>query len=417
MICDKRTENHNFTITTNTSQHVEFFHSLIFEIKWLHSLDVSGTSITCLPRVVEICEHLEELNVSDTRIKEFPTVIFKMKNLWNVIAKNVSIQVLDKDFVKLWSQKPDIFKEGRFLKMVGLRPVRFAKLPNEIVQRGPDACMKYYRVLKADDAVNCSILNVTIMAKTGAGKSSLIQSIKEGSSVLVHTSDRTVVVDTLEVKQEDVLLKIADFGGHDIYEITCPLFLKSTKQIAVIAVKLSEYNEKNHDEFVTKWLTSAVSHMKSGSICIVATQCDLCTQDEVAEKMKILEKKVEKWLEEELSFTSKMNFCRRMTARKSVLIDKNIHYFQTSSLNMKGIKGVEEFLLGQAKLSLSVLPKRWANVFKKMDEQTDKDTNFITKTRYQLLFRKGLGFPRNLIATNEESLQCLQFRHDTGMIL
>ena len=33
IICDlnfKRTENHNFTITTNTSQHVEFFHSLIF---------------------------------------------------------------------------------------------------------------------------------------------------------------------------------------------------------------------------------------------------------------------------------------------------------------------------------------------------------------------------------------------------
>ena len=32
MICDKRTENHNFTITTNMSQHVEFFHSLIFSI-------------------------------------------------------------------------------------------------------------------------------------------------------------------------------------------------------------------------------------------------------------------------------------------------------------------------------------------------------------------------------------------------
>ena len=33
IICDfnfKRTENHNFTITTNVSQHVEFFHSLIF---------------------------------------------------------------------------------------------------------------------------------------------------------------------------------------------------------------------------------------------------------------------------------------------------------------------------------------------------------------------------------------------------
>ena len=33
IICDfqlKRTENNNFTIITNTSQHVEFFHSLIF---------------------------------------------------------------------------------------------------------------------------------------------------------------------------------------------------------------------------------------------------------------------------------------------------------------------------------------------------------------------------------------------------
>ena len=33
IICDlnfKRIENHNFTITTNPSQHLEFFHSLIF---------------------------------------------------------------------------------------------------------------------------------------------------------------------------------------------------------------------------------------------------------------------------------------------------------------------------------------------------------------------------------------------------
>ena len=38
MICDKMTENHHFTITTNTSQHVEFFHSLIL-LYWLGSDD------------------------------------------------------------------------------------------------------------------------------------------------------------------------------------------------------------------------------------------------------------------------------------------------------------------------------------------------------------------------------------------
>ena len=152
-----------------------------------------------------------------------------MKNVRNVIALNVSIEVLDEDFVKLWSQSPHIFTEGRFLKIVGTHPIRFIKPPNEIVQNGPEACIKYYRALNADEAVNCCMLNVTIMGKTGAGKSSLIQSIKGGSPVLVHPSDRTVVVDTIEVKHKDVILKIADFGGHDIYEITCPLFLKSTK--------------------------------------------------------------------------------------------------------------------------------------------------------------------------------------------
>ena len=159
--------------------------------------------------------------ISHCEIKSFPIVVFHMRKMSTVLATDVSIEELDEDFVKLWSQRSDIFAEGRFQKVVGLRPVRFVKPPNEIVQHGPDG-----------------ILNATLMGKTGAGKSSLIHSIKEESSVLIDPSDRTMVVDTLQVKQEDVLLKIADFGGHDIYEMTCPLFLKSTKQVAIVAVKL-----------------------------------------------------------------------------------------------------------------------------------------------------------------------------------
>ena len=47
IICDlnfKRTENHNFTITTNTSQHVEFFHSLNFSILCCALLAVQRTT-------------------------------------------------------------------------------------------------------------------------------------------------------------------------------------------------------------------------------------------------------------------------------------------------------------------------------------------------------------------------------------
>ena len=340
-----------------------------------------------------------------------------MKNLRNVIALNVSIEVLDENFVKLWSQRPEVFTEGRFLKMVGDYHKRFVEPPDEIVHRGPEACMKYYRALKADDAVNCSIINVTLMGKTGAGKSSLIQSIKEGSSVLVDPSDRTVVVDTLEVKHEDVLLKITDFGGHDIYEITCPMFLKSTKQVAIIAVKVQEYNENKHDELVTKWLTTAVSHMKNGSACIVATQCDLCTEGEVQEKMKILKKKVDNWIEEETSFGKKLRphqpKIRRV--RENIFDKKNIHFFQSSSLTIKGVHDVEAFLFREAKLSRLVLPERWTEVYKKMDAQTGLGAHFVTETEYQTLF--NTTYPSPVIPDDEESLQCLQFLHDSGMVL
>ena len=55
IICDlnfKRTENHNFTITTNMSQHVEFFHSLIFIIIIGGGFsDISGLLSAMLHRV------------------------------------------------------------------------------------------------------------------------------------------------------------------------------------------------------------------------------------------------------------------------------------------------------------------------------------------------------------------------------
>ena len=404
----------NLCISSNPLKELPSF---IFEMKRLHELDISSTSITHLPKTIERCESLKLLDISYSLIKEFPTVIFEMKNLSSVVATGVKIEVLDEDFVKLWSQTPEIFTGGRFQKMVGRHIVNLWKPPNKIVQRGPKACRKYYTALRADDAVNCSILNVTVMGKTGVGKSSLTHSIKEGSSVLIHPSDRTVVVDSLEVKQEDVLLKIADFGGHDIYEMTCPLFLKSTKQVAIVAVKLQEYSENSHSELVSKWLTSAASNMTSGKICIVATQCDLCGENEVKEKMRILEREADSWLEEEFSFAKKMTLWKSTSAQRSSSVDKNIQYFQTSSLSMEGVKDVQNFLFREAKSNISELPERWADVYKKMDEQIERSINFITMAQYKTLFRKCMAFPRNLVPNTEESLLCLQFLHDSGLVL
>ena len=132
---------------------------------------------------------LEILDISKTYITEFPLIIFKMKNLCKVVAKNMFVEVLDEDFVKLWLQRPDIFTNGRIQKtdLDKICDLHFIIPPNKMINWGPDACMKYYRALKADDAVNCYMLNVTVVGKTAAG---FVHSIKEGSSVLIEGHEK-----------------------------------------------------------------------------------------------------------------------------------------------------------------------------------------------------------------------------------
>ena len=88
-------------------------------------------------------------------------------------------------------------------------------------------------------------------------------------------------------------------------------------------------------------------------------------------------------------------------------------------MNMKGTEDFKKFLYREARSSQLILPKHWANVYKNTDEKAEKD--FIQETLYQTLFRETLPFPRNLVShwfTNvQESLQCLHFLHDTGMLL
>ena len=148
-----------------------------------------------------------------------------------------------------------------------------------------------------------------------------------------------------------------------------------------------------------------------------ATQCDLCGENEVKEKMGILKREANSWLEKELSFARKMGFRKPTSAQRSNSIDKNIHYFQTSSLNMEGVNDLEKFMFREAKSNVSELPKRWADVYKIMDKHTDKNINFITMAQYKTLFKKGMTFPRNLFPNIEELLLCLQFLHDSGMVL
>ena len=250
------------------------FPNFLTKLRKLQVLYLNGNKhIKSLPPSIAQLTNLKELHLSGCGFREFPGVVCRIPNLQKVYLDENHIVILDEAFVKFWQDTSFPFLE--FLKKHKIDLSSLEQPPFETVQNGSLSCVLYYRSLKSSSIVGCNIQSVQILGKTGAGKSSLIHTLKEGASYLVDPSDRTVVVDTVEVKDVDVLLQVTDFGGHDIYELTCPLFLKSRHQATFVAVKLSEYNEDTHDELVTKWLSTAMTHMSSGRLYIVATQSDL----------------------------------------------------------------------------------------------------------------------------------------------
>ena len=133
--------------------------------------------------------------------------------------------------------------------------------------------------------------------------------------------------------------------------------------------------------------------MKSGSICIVATQCGLCTENEVNEKLEALKGKISSWPEEEQSFWEKVTPHESTTSREDqpVLNTTNFHYFLTSSLDMKGVDEIKHFLFNEARSDTSVIPKHWVKVYSKMCADRNKDKKFVTERQYRCLLKKMLA--------------------------
>ena len=244
----------------------------------------------------------------------------------------------------------------------------------------------------------------------------MIHTLKEGASYLVDPSDRTVVVDTVEVKDVDVLLQVTDFGGHDIYELTCPLFLKSRHQATFVAVKLSEYNEDTHDELVTKWLSTAMAHMSSGRLYIVATQSDLCSDEEILIKMDLLRKTVSEWMDTEQQYRRKVREgLGEPNQEVSKLQNRDVRYFITSSATMEGLDELRKFLFAEAKANKIIIPKHWNKMYANLMD-LDLKERFIHIDAAYSLFKKSVSIVRKLSNTRKDMEQCLALLHNAGMV-
>ena len=389
------------------------FPEVVCRLQALQKLKIYGNLIKSVPKSVEKLQNLQRLHLGNCGLNTFPDIICKLPRLESLSLHGNLIDEISESVTRTWHELslPAMENLRNAEDLAGL-----TKPPFAIFQKGSKACLEYYNSVKASSIVKQSLLSVQVLGKTGAGKSSLIRTLKEGKPHLVDAADRTVVADTVEIQHDNTLLQVTDFGGHDIYELTCPLFLRASNNITFIAVKLWEYCEENHDELVTKWLATALTHMKNGHVCIAATKGDLCDDDKAQRMMELLKIKVSTWMDEEIKYIQKL----KDNSEPPHLMKKDcIAFLMTSSKTMKGMEDLKTYLSQKADGSKLALPAHWGKMYQKLLNKQDDEERYLKLEEVYSMFKKSLPLARRMafIGGQDDFQLCLHLLHDMGMLL
>ncbi len=394
---------------------------------WLHPAEHQKKFETVSLVSITLLTQLEFLDLSGCGLVTLPEFLCKMYCLKRARFESNRISEIKECCIKHWHANP------HFLVQSTSRPRDIAKHivtfdvhnlvkpPALVFEGGPQSCVHFFDELNVSRAKGSTIQCVSILGNLNAGKSSLIQSIKNGKCTLVPPDDRTVVLDTIRKQMDNILFNVNDFGGHEIYEVTCPLFLRRHQQVVLLVVNSSEYTVEKHDELVTKWLVLSLAYMRSGKIAIVLTHSDLCEDKDLKEICKSIGDRIEQWEAQQFKYIRK-RFKTHQMAQKALdlLTEQDFPIIVTSSKSGKGLGDVEEFLLKEANRNKSVLPSSWVDMYKKLSSffGLNKSQHYLTLDEAQKYFDQSSPLLKQVFQNKRKRLeQCLNFLHDTGVIL
>ena len=290
--------------------------------------------------------------------------------------------------------------------------------PKEIYEGSEESANQYYIDLKISEACNVGFHNVILLGSATAGKTSLIKSLINNEATLTKLADRTIAVDE-EIWEvvENLHFHVIDFGGHEVYELVYPIFLKDRKASIIIAVDLSVISDSTLEVYLFPWLYTALSITgDSSNIVVVGTKADLCEDEEtqlnylriaIHERVRQMLMHAKKLLDAGELQQDKINEIKQF---KKMAV-REIRALTTSSLSMSGFKELTNILLNHGRDNFARLPGSWNYLYKKLSGLKDQ-------THHEGFYRVS-----QLSRLCEEPMEkgtvqsCLTFMHQRGMVL
>ena len=369
----------------NNNEGLQFDADTLTGIRCLHFLELSSCKFTDIPSVISHIPILHTLNI------EFNAITKISEQMYRAI------------------QKIPIVKMGTTI---------LTEPPKEIYEADEETIEQYYKDLNISQACKVGFHNVVLLGSTTAGKTSLINSLIAQKSVLTKEENRTIAVDeeTWEL-MEDLHLHINDFGGHDVYELVYPIFLKDREaSIIIIAVDLSIISDANIEQNLFKWLHTVLSLTgDSSEIIVVGTKSDKCSHE--PEKTAYVHKSISEWIDKTLKHANDLLESKEFPEHKRYSNDhfkkmavQEIRSFATSSLSLVGLDKLKTILLNRSREKATKLPWSWFALYKKLS-----DLKSLTVSEGYLRIDKIPNVCETM--TSKDIASCLRYLHQRGMVL
>ena len=194
----------------------------------------------------------------------------------------------------------------------------------------------------------------------------------KGEAFLVNIKDRTQVIDIkhLNITADDIL-HIYDLGGHNIYNITRPLFISKESTIFIVhdVTKVGEEMDETVDI-----LRQTLHQYPANDVHVILTHTDLLESNLVASNVNHIEEKIKSFLNQEIK-----NFTKLLPSQSDEALDTTIKllkmfkqkqsemmYYEISSKTFDGIERVQNFLKEVASKKGESVPESWVKFYSRI---------------------------------------------------
>lgn len=390
---------HQLTTLDLSNNRLEELPQATFQLKALTSLLLSSNKLKRLHESVKNLEQLVSLELSDNCLQELPEGVGKLNSLVELKVTDNQLETLPLPLACL----PNL----KLLRVVG-NPLQIP--PVKVCEKGWPAIRAYLKIRKGEALHQ----KVVLLGSSGAGKTSLANTLAKNKPSCVEQKDRTIVLDKIswEIESGKELMDVCviDFGGDDIYKIVHHLFLDENS-LVLLVVNLQRYCEETYMRDLGSWINVLKTRVPKARVILVGTHLDrLDSEEEICARKKMVRDHLSLYSAEEGPADEQSNF-------------RVEDFFTVSSKDYQGIQNLRLRILGIVAKNGKAIPTDWIDIYNSLQNMEEtQDQPFLTfDTVKQLVENQENRFwdmIRSIFTSSEERTQTiLAFFHDIGILL